>query len=61
MENPSPFPNDDEATMINVVKAALAECSIKYTKQEFGRGLKLHGKKGHTRVTFHIYNVEDVA
>jgi len=55
------FPNTLECCTIEDVKRLLEVNKIKFTKQKFPRGLKIHGKSDFTRITFHIYNVEDVA
>lgn len=53
------YPNPLEKKLLQDIIDLLKQSKIKFTKQKFPRGTKLHGKLEHTRVTFHVYNVSD--
>lgn len=53
------FPLPIERKLLEDVMALLKQSEIKFSKQKFDRGIKLHGKLEYTRVTFHLYNVSD--
>lgn len=55
----SQYPNSLEEKLLQDFIALLKQSEIKFTKQKFDRGTKLHGKLDYTRVTFHVYNVSD--
>ena len=55
------FPNLLEKNILEHFIELLKKNRIKFSKQKFERGLKIYVKSDYSRITFHIYNVEDVA
>lgn len=56
----SDFPSKNEKGLLDNVKEMLDVSKVHFTKQNFPRGIKFHGKCGYNRITVHVCNVEDV-